>query len=141
MTIVTNFSQQSRFLEHSAMFYSTFNNISIISWRPCLILEKNGVFWETNYLYFICPTHRGHSYRKVSLAIMFEHAWFSWSLILGNYWHSNVQPVKCYSRNGWWELNSISTLIWRLMDQYFWWWTILHPGHYLSRNQCYRALT
>jgi hypothetical protein len=42
------------------MFYSTFSNISVISLRPCLLLEKTRVLWEINYLYLICHTHTGY---------------------------------------------------------------------------------
>jgi hypothetical protein len=40
--------------------YSTFSNNSVISLRPCLLLEKTRVLWEINYLYLICHTHTGY---------------------------------------------------------------------------------
>ena len=42
------------------MSNSTFSNISVISLRPCLLLEKTRVLWEINYLYLICHTHTGY---------------------------------------------------------------------------------
>jgi hypothetical protein len=42
------------------MSYSIFSNISVISFRSCLLLEKTRVLWEINYLYLICHTHTGY---------------------------------------------------------------------------------
>ena len=53
-------SSQGNYDYWLCMSYSTFSNISVISLRPCLLLEKTRVLWEINYLYLICHTHAGY---------------------------------------------------------------------------------
>ena len=60
-TLVSNTgSSQGNYDYWLCMSYSTFSNISVISLRPCLLLEKTRVLWEINYLYLICHTHTGY---------------------------------------------------------------------------------
>ena len=51
-TLVSNTgSSQGNYDYWLRMSYSTFSNTSVISLRPCLLLEKTRVLWEINYLY------------------------------------------------------------------------------------------
>ena len=58
--MTTTGSSQGNYDYWLCIFYSTFSNISVISLRPCLLLEKTRVLWEINYLYLICHTHTGY---------------------------------------------------------------------------------
>ena len=58
--MTTTGSSQRNYDYWLCISYSTFSNISVISLRPCLLLEKSRVLWEISYLYLICHMHTGY---------------------------------------------------------------------------------
>jgi hypothetical protein len=72
---------------------TTFNNISVISWRSVLLVEETGVLWRQTVKYFV---------------------YFIWI--------SQYITDKCYSRNASWAILYLMFLLYISIDKNKWLW-------------------